>query len=213
MYNIRNNTVASTNNPAANAATKIGPYITDNDGNIIYTYITTFKNDYLNTVTDLAIATTTIHESIHSMLFFLKQNGYLNSISENSSYEELMEAFCNLLITSGYNPFTPITGTPQHDIMFHLIGNIADSLKQYGVSKGYNLPDSYYNAMAWGGLTTTDAFNELYRDSNGNLNSDGEYIYGTIWAEEHNSPAQYSDGSPVLHLGHQIIPLSPKCQN
>ena len=45
--------------------------------------------------------------------------------------------------------------------MSNLVGDIATSLFQYGASKGYSLPFSYYKKLAWGGLTG-------YYDASGN---------------------------------------------
>lgn len=37
--------------------------------------------------------------------------------------------------------------------MVLLTSDIAATLKAYGISKGYNLPDQFYNDMSWAGLT------------------------------------------------------------
>ncbi len=38
---------------------------------------------------------------------------------------------------------------------------IGGALESYGMSKGYNLPRSFYNDLAWGGLEGTNAFKKL----------------------------------------------------
>jgi len=37
--------------------------------------------------------------------------------------------------------------------MAQFTNDIAAALKAYGVSKGYSMPDQFYDDMSWGGLT------------------------------------------------------------
>jgi len=52
--------------------------------------------------------------------------------------------------------------THQHVFtMSNIVSQIELALKEYGVSKGYNLPDQFYQDMAWGGLQGTAIYNRL----------------------------------------------------
>jgi len=50
----------------------------------------------------------------------------------------------------------------QHDIITkNFIIDLSTSLKSYGELMGYKLPGTYYDDLAWKGLTGTKAFNKL----------------------------------------------------
>jgi hypothetical protein len=193
------------------AIAQFGSQSPNPDGTTNYTFYTYFRNGYLATGTDLAIATTTIHENIHSILLFLYQTDTFPNISENPTYEQLMQAYIAETVSNGNTPEILLTGNPQHDFMAQFVGNIAEAIKAYGISKGYSLPDSFYNALAWSGLTDTPTFHNLYpfTDSNGNINPAYDYILGTQFAEVQNAPAMHTNGTiPYLdYAGNPIVPL------
>ena len=151
---------------------------------------TTLDNDYLATATDLSIARTIAHESIHAALVYMLLEGMfiMSSGDIQSDYIDLMNGFLNYLET---NQILEYSGA-QHEIMIELIDSIATLLSNFGKNRGYKLPLNYYKDLAWGGLTHS-------RDSNDNVqinpifieavpnSSDRERIINTLVAEALNT--------------------------
>lgn len=131
----------------------VGPPVMNDDGGVAFNFKITFKNSYLETATDLSIAATTIHENLHAILLFFKFSGDIPVAEDNPTYVKLFEAYINKLIEMGNLPSMPGTNNVHHDFMTQFIDDIAATIKAYGESKGYTLPDEYYNALAWQGLT------------------------------------------------------------
>lgn len=118
------------------------------------------RESYLTTGTDLSIARTIIHESVHGLFVQMHEEGkfYLPDNTIDPSFNDLASAYTKAMETNN----TSGLGLSQHKYMGNLVKDIATSLSAYGEQNGYNLPFSYYNYMAWGGLTHSP-------DSNGNL--------------------------------------------
>ena len=107
-------------------------------------FVTTFNMSYLQGASDLSIARTMIHESIHAYLsyyFFADRPGY------TGTYLDLLKEYR----TNGSTQNVP---DEQHYIMEKAFVEqvIAPALQQYGNSQGYNLDFSDYKDLAWGGL-------------------------------------------------------------
>lgn len=195
------------NNANANAITAYPPVIsTNSNGFNHYNFNIIIRDSYLSTATDLSLARTVIHENLHAVLLYLQFSGFIDPSVQNPSYQQLLYAYIDQLIISG---ILPPSGTAHHNFMTQFVANIKETLKEFGISKGYNLPDAYYNAMAWGGLHTTSAFQALYPeyDNLGNPNPDYDYIIGTLIAEQNNTGAADNLGNPILYNGSQIMPL------
>lgn len=116
------------------------------DGSYHFRYTIYIRDSYLTTATDLSIARTAIHENLHAILNFLRHTGVIVPSQQNPTFEQLLNTYANYLVQNG-------AAASQHEFMSQFVSDIAATLKAYGVDKGYNLPDSFYNAMAWGSLT------------------------------------------------------------
>ncbi|MCB0747376.1 MAG: hypothetical protein KDC90_07920 [Ignavibacteriae bacterium] len=130
-------------------------------------YFITMNTERLDVSTDIDIACTAIHESIHALLFYFSQAGSFQS--DNESYAQLVEDF-----TIYWAP----NGGDQHEYMENLVGHIADALYDWASSSGYspanfvefNTNDidnydglrEYLGIIAWNGLTQTTTFQTLY---------------------------------------------------
>jgi hypothetical protein len=112
---------------------------------------TTFDYNKLDEATELSLARTMMHEAVHAYL-----NSYFanDPAAANKAYPELVDDW----VTAK----NPNFNTIQHNEMVRsFVEDIANSLKEFGISRNYNLSDQFYNDLAWGGLTETDAFEEL----------------------------------------------------
>ncbi|TAH14515.1 MAG: hypothetical protein EAZ12_00285 [Sphingobacteriia bacterium] len=130
---------------------------------------TTLDFNKLKNATSLASARTIIHESVHAYLTV-----YFRYDSQNASkdYPGMVKAW----MKSKHPDYNQI----QHDQMvFTFVKEIANALKEFGISIGLNLNDSIYNDMAWGGLDFSN---------NSNLSDDDkERIQHRLSAEQTNS--------------------------
>jgi len=171
-------------------------------------------NDYaLNNSTDLYLVNTVMHENIHAILLFLVYSQAIPIMDENPTYTQLLNAYIDYLIDNGY---LVNNNEAHHNFMVQFVSNIAESVKSYGLDKGYNLPDSFYNALAWSGLTETTVFNNLYpeNDTQGNPNADFMYIIGTQMTEYHNDTFMDSNGNQITDQnGNPIFPQGAACTN
>ncbi|KAF2516863.1 hypothetical protein E0W68_11650 [Flavobacterium salilacus subsp. salilacus] len=135
---------------------------TNSSGQQIYSFVIYLNNNYVNTATDISIATTVIHENLHAILLYFRTIGLTNinssNLTYNPTYVELIDAYTNKLIELGNAPFLS-GGNAHHEFMSYLVDNIAESIKAFGLSKGYQKPDSFYYAMAWQGLTHINGLN------------------------------------------------------
>ncbi|AMQ00916.1 hypothetical protein AY601_4065 [Pedobacter cryoconitis] len=115
---------------------------------------TTFNSDNFKGGSDLAIAKTILHESVHA---YLVAYFGVDNISAQQTYSQYFEA---------YNKSTrPDLNDLQHNEMVrNFIGSVAGNLISYGKNQGYNLPDQFYYDLSWGGLQETSAFKNLTPD-------------------------------------------------
>jgi hypothetical protein len=130
------------------------------------TVTTTFDNQKFTHASDLAIARTILHESVHAYLVASFKN---DPTAYLLNYGQLMKKWQDM--NGSLNDF-------QHDLMTkNFIVDIGIALKEYGASKGYNLTDQFYNDLAWGGLDGTTTFMNL-------SNSDKTRIMNVILVEQ-----------------------------
>jgi len=129
------------------------------DGNYnggIQGVVTTFDSQKYTAASDLAIARTIMHESVHA---FLVDYFHTNTLMAQATYPELVQQWINTK--------NPSLNDIQHDDMVNtFIGQIASSLAEYGDQQGYTFSTNtektqFYNDLAWGGLTNTNAFNNF----------------------------------------------------
>ena len=134
-------------------------YIGGNNGetNSIYdkttqSVSTTFDSNLFKGGSDLAIAKTILHESLHAYLVtYFATDG----MSANVTYSDLVNKW-----ETSHN-----LNDIHHDVIVNrLIGSVAGNLIAYGKNQGYNLPDQFYYDLSWGGLQETSAFKNLSQD-------------------------------------------------
>lgn len=108
------------------------------DGDIATTFFDPLK---LKNTSDIGIASIILHESIHAYLQYLYQSD--NNIDK--SYRKLFNKWTNS--NEDY-------WKEHHKIYDDFFLKIANTLRNYGISKGYNLDFEIYEALAFGGLTS-----------------------------------------------------------
>jgi len=123
----------------------------------------TLSNEYLNNATRLSIARTIIHEMVHGYIIYELNSG--NFDFQNNFQQEYVKYL---------NRKNPDINRAHHEFMGAYVDMMAFSLKKwdtfFGDGKG-TLGDSYYEAMAFGGLfktgtnIPTDSFKELIPNS------------------------------------------------
>ncbi|PWL29913.1 hypothetical protein [uncultured Roseivirga sp.] len=106
--------------------------------------------------TDLSMARTLIHESIHGYLVYYFRN---DNTSASKSYSDLVEGYLKLQTT--LRPDEAWNQANHDEMVRSWIGEIASSLQSYGEMKGCEMKDEFYKSLAWGGLTSTNAFDAL----------------------------------------------------
>ncbi|WP_155297359.1 hypothetical protein [Spirosoma aerolatum] len=109
---------------------------------------TTFDTNKFADATDLSIARTILHESVHAYLVTYFAS---DPLMANADYPDMVVAWMGVK--------RPDLNQIHHDEMVQsFISDIASELKFYGESKGYVISDDYYFKLAWGGLENTNAF-------------------------------------------------------
>jgi len=117
--------------------------------------------DLLNNGTDLAIATTVIHESVHAILLYALETNKITventNVSEDHVLYLLVQKFLRLRIAKnefgGVEPNdVKIVDQYMHQYMTGLIDEIATSISEYGNAKGYSNSFNYYRKLASLGL-------------------------------------------------------------
>ncbi len=118
---------------------------------------TTFDSDAWTDATDLSWARTILHESIHAYIV----------ASFGVDYVQAKSNFADFFRDYSTNVYPTLNDSQHAEIVRNYVSDIANSLKEYGTNKGYNLSDRFYNDLAWGGLT-----HWRKRDLNGNFIND-----------------------------------------
>lgn len=135
-------------------------------GNTVNTVI---NSNLINVSTDLSLARTFIHEAFHA---------YLVSVFR---YRNIDMSYVNLV-----NVYSSQFNNNLNDIHHHIyttstiINEVAAALSEYGTSKGYHLTTQFYQDRAWGGLTQTNAYNNLPQNQQ-------DRIASTIASEQNNN--------------------------
>ncbi|MER3375861.1 MAG: hypothetical protein RIM83_14580 [Allomuricauda sp.] len=112
----------------------------------------TLDDDYVKNATQLAVARTIIHESVHAFL------GYNLDANPNSDLSTLMRDYyvglgSQQTLSSGVK-----VNLTHHQFIGQYVQGIAKSLSAWDNGQQ---PQSYYEKLAWGGLETSSAFNSL----------------------------------------------------
>ncbi|MGB4774857.1 MAG: hypothetical protein WBP45_06780, partial [Daejeonella sp.] len=107
------------------------------------TVTTVFDSQKFTAASDLAVARTILHESVHAYLVtFFKTNkpGFIGT------YTQMVQEW------GIYNNWND---THHAEMVRTFVKEIATSLEEYGTNKGYNFSTQFYKDLAWGGLTHT----------------------------------------------------------
>lgn len=139
----------------------------DNQNNLDRITVT-FNNEFLNQATDLMIFSIGLHENLHAILTLLLENELIEVDNENVNLSFLVEEYAeykaNWIINQNpeYNPEDLLFLS--HESISDLVDDIAQEIRAYGISKGYDILDFHYEALAWSGLEDTLNFTLLEPD-------------------------------------------------
>ncbi|NDV14740.1 hypothetical protein GO009_01780 [Muricauda sp. TY007] len=112
----------------------------------------TLDDDYVKNATQLAIARTIIHESMHAFL------GYtINTNPTSNLSSAIQQYYTNLGAQQTLSSGVKVNLT-EHEFIGQYVQGIAKSLSVWDNNKQ---SQSYYEKLAWGGLETSSAFNSL----------------------------------------------------
>ena len=108
------------------------------------TVTTTFDAGKFGQATDLAVARTMLHESVHAYLLAYSKNSPLEF---RKNFAQLLQDYNDLKYGGNANSI-------QHaEFARNFVNDIALALMGFGSKMGYNLAEQYYKDLAWGGLT------------------------------------------------------------
>lgn len=132
-----------------------------------YEITSTFNPEYFKDATDLSIARTIIHESVHAFLIYHVKNEPIGDIKD---------ALTAYIESNGLS--NQVNNVLHHNFMSQFVNSIAYNLYLWDShhGSGGNLGWQYYHDMAWGGLGK-------YKDKNGNILFYQEYLDHTTAAE------------------------------
>ena len=168
----------------------------------------TFRESYLQTATDLAIARTAIHESLHATLVYMFEEDLLQSANGTpmDGFEDFIEAYVNHLSGLPVN-----LNKVHHELMSDFIEDIASSLSVYGASNGHSNSFDFYKKLSWSGdILKTPTYQSLYPeylnplDATANLSNVNPAhldIVNTNAAEENDATYNYAhpNGTTYTH--------------
>jgi len=104
---------------------------------------TTIDDSKFTNASDLAIAKTLLHEAIHAHLVVWDYTNGGNISAQQKDYPDLVNDYLNGVSIDD----------AQHAEMFRsFLGDLANSLKEFGIKRGYNLDSQFYEDLAWSGL-------------------------------------------------------------
>ncbi|MBC9912757.1 hypothetical protein [Chitinophaga varians] len=109
---------------------------------------TTIDDSKYKNATTFVVARTLLHEAVHA--YIVTRFG-TNPITANQTYGDLVEY---------YNRTQDANGA-HHMTMATFVSSIADALQGFGELNGIITDRQFYEDMAWGGLTSTQAFKSL----------------------------------------------------
>jgi hypothetical protein len=105
---------------------------------------TIFDASKFQNASDLSVARTILHESIHA---YLIAHFRVDPLNANKTYPDLVKDYALSLYGGNANDL-------QHaEFVRNFVNEIALALSEFGSNKGYNLGAQFYQDLAWGGLT------------------------------------------------------------
>jgi hypothetical protein len=123
------------------------------------TVTTTFDASKFTNASDLSIARTLLHESVHA---FLVTYFSTDPLAASKSYAQLLQ---------DYNKSQDANTAHHIEMTRNFVNDIGIALQEYGTNKGYNLNLQFYQDMAWGGLSSTPAFQALPQSDRNRINN------------------------------------------
>jgi len=113
------------------------------------TVTTTFDTNKFGNASDLSVARTMLHESVHAYLVAFFKN---DPLAASKSYSQLLQDYYQ----------TQDANFAHHQEMArNFVNNLALALQEFGSNNGYNNPLQFYTDLAWGGLEGTTYFANL----------------------------------------------------
>lgn len=100
---------------------------------------TTFDASKFVTATDLSVARTILHESIHAYVVAVTYNTLTDPVQRQTL---LGPDWGSVFLNYGHDYITN-----------NYLGPIADALEEFGRNRGYSFTRQFYEDLAWGGLT------------------------------------------------------------
>lgn len=108
------------------------------------TVTTTFDSNKLANASDLSVARTILHESIHAYLVTYFR---VDPANASKSYPDLVKDYATQMYGGSSNDI-------QHaEFVRNFVNDIAIALSELGGNRGYNQHFQFYQDLAWGGLT------------------------------------------------------------
>ena len=105
----------------------------------------TLDTDLVKDATQLSIAKTLIHESLHAFI-----NLNLDKYNRNKTFIQAIEVY--------YTKYNDDSNLSQHSFMSQFVEALACSLSAYD---NHQQPMEYYTTMSWGGLESSDTYKAL----------------------------------------------------
>ncbi|QTE21320.1 hypothetical protein [Polaribacter cellanae] len=135
-----------------------------NYGSTGYFISITFDKSYSNDNPSLEVVSTILHEAIHAEIYrkIKTTSGlYLNSSTNKWELGNGAEVDFPTL----FNYYNNYPQNPHHNFMAdYYLDAIEQGLRDYAKSIGKTYPDNLYRDLAWGGLMTTNAWNNMFAD-------------------------------------------------
>ncbi|MDJ0364499.1 hypothetical protein QMK33_04995 [Hymenobacter sp. H14-R3] len=135
--------------PPSSNSTQAPNAITETLGSTPFEVTTTLQSSYVSQATNVAVARTLIHESLHA---YLGRWGRLSNMPPNATLDELLE---------GYMKGTGFSPEDQHALMSGIVSQMADALQNYCNQNGILLFHERAEDLFWSGLTKTPAYKLL----------------------------------------------------
>jgi len=136
---------------------------------------TTFDSQKYIGGSELGIARTILHESVHAYLV-----AYFGvSANASTTYSKYVDDYYDVL-------HGDMNAAQHNEMVRSFVAGIASELKTFGISRGYKLTDEFYNDLSWGGLTETRAFKAFNGRAAGrildviSIEQNGHNVYGGV---------------------------------
>ncbi len=108
------------------------------------TVTTIFDSSLMENASDLSVARTILHESVHA---YIVASFGVDYAGAQKTFSEVFEDFDK-------NRFDKDLNRIHHaEITRNFVNDIAASITRFGLNRGYDLSSEFYHDLAWGGLT------------------------------------------------------------